>query len=144
MHEVDVIYRMRERLEPIALAVSLPQLVQEDLDRLEEIQQQIEQNTDLDRFLELDRTFHLGTYAGCQVDPLNAIVTRLWNSTQHYRRAFVSLGGQGRMWVVNAEHRLLLDAIVRRDSVDAERFLEGHIRRTRIELSHHPALFDTN
>lgn len=59
MHEVDVIYRMRERLEPIALAVSLPQLVQEDLDRLEEIQQQIEQNTDLDRFLELDRTFHL-------------------------------------------------------------------------------------
>ena len=45
------------------------------------------------------------------------------------------------MWVVNSEHRLILDAVTRRDSPDAERFLEGHIRRTRIELAHHPAVF---
>ena len=45
------------------------------------------------------------------------------------------------MWVVNSEHRLLLDAVVRGDSIDAERFLEGHIRRTRIELVKHPAVF---
>ena len=44
------------------------------------------------------------------------MVTRLWNSTQHYRRAFVALGGRSRMWVVNAEHRLILDAVVRRDA----------------------------
>jgi DNA-binding GntR family transcriptional regulator len=46
------------------------------------------------------------------------------------------------MWVVNSEHKLLLDAVVRRDAVDAERFLEGHIRRTRIELGRHPSVFD--
>ena len=141
MHEVDVIYRMREKLEPLALAESLPLLSDDEHARLEDVQRQIEANTDLDRFLELDRAFHLGTYSGCHIDPLNAMVTRLWNSTQHYRRAFVALGGQARMWVVNAEHRLLLDAVVRRDTTDAERFLEGHIRRTRIELSHHPAVF---
>jgi len=141
MHEVDVIYRMRERLEPVALAESLPLLDDADLDRLEELQQRIEDNTDLDRFLELDRAFHFGTYSGCHIDPLNGIVTRLWNSTQHYRRAYVSLGGQDRMWVVNSEHRLILDALVRRDLPDAERFLEGHIRRTRIELGHHPSVF---
>lgn len=142
MHELDVIYRMRERLEPVALAESLPRLDEADLDRLDDLQQQIEHNTDLDRFLELDRAFHLGTYSGCDIDPLNAIVTRLWNSTQHYRRAYVALSGQDRMWVVNSEHRLLLDAIVRRDLPDAERFLEGHIRRTRIELAHHPSVFE--
>jgi DNA-binding GntR family transcriptional regulator len=141
MHEVDVIYRMRERLEPLALAESLPSLTDDDHARLEEVQTRIEANTDLDSFLELDREFHLGTYSGCHIDPLNAMVIRLWNSTQHYRRAFVSLGGPDRMWVVNAEHRLLLDAVVRRDSPDAERFLEGHIRRTRIELGHHPVVF---
>jgi len=141
MHEVDVVYRMRERLEPLALAESVPLLTDDDHAHLEEVQRQIEANTDLDRFLDLDREFHLGTYSGCHIDPLNAMVTRLWNSTQHYRRTFVALGGQARMWVVNAEHRLLLDAVVRRDSTDAERFLEGHIRRTRIELSHHPAVF---
>ncbi len=69
------------------------------------------------------------------------MVTRLWNSTQHYRRAYVALGGRNRMWVVNSEHRLILDAVVRRDEADAERFLEGHIRRTRIELGHHPEVF---
>src|SRR3954467_9065041 len=76
MHELDVIYRMRERLEPVALAESLPRLDQADLDHLADLQQQIEDNTDLDRFLELDRAFHLGTYSGCDIDPLNAMVTR--------------------------------------------------------------------
>jgi DNA-binding GntR family transcriptional regulator len=141
MHELDVVYRMRERLEPLALAESLLALDDEDHARLEDVQRQIEANTDLDRFLELDREFHLGTYSGCHIDPLNAIVTRLWNSTHHYRRAYVALGGQDRMWVVNYEHRLLLDAVVRRDPTDAERFLEGHIRRTRIELGRHPSVF---
>jgi DNA-binding GntR family transcriptional regulator len=141
MHELDVIYRMRERLEPLALCESLPLLNADDHARLEDVQRRIEDNTDLDRFLELDREFHLGTYSGCHIDPLNTIVTRLWNSTQHYRRAYVALGGQDRMWVVNSEHRLLLDAVVRRDTTDAERFLEGHIRRTRVELGRHPTVF---
>lgn len=142
MHELDVVYRMRERLEPVALAESLPQLTDDHLARLAEIQGQIEANTDLGRFIELDREFHLGSYAGCRIEPLNAIVTRLWNSTQHYRRIYVGLGGQARMWVVNSEHRLLLDALERGNSTDAEQFLEGHIRRTRVELSHHPTVFD--
>jgi DNA-binding GntR family transcriptional regulator len=141
MHEVDVIYRMRERLEPLALHESLPVLSAGDHRRLDAVQRQIEDNDNLDRFLELDREFHLGTYSGCRSDPLNAMVTRLWNSTQHYRRAYVALGGRDRMWVVNSEHRLILDAVVRRDSIDAQRFLEGHIRRTRIELNLHPTVF---
>ncbi|MDX6365260.1 MAG: hypothetical protein QOK30_336 [Nocardioidaceae bacterium] len=141
MHEVDVIYRMRERLEPLAMTESLPQLTDDDHTHLRAVQQQIEQNTDLDRFLDLDREFHLGTYSGCHIGPLNAMVARLWNSTQHYRRAYIALGGPDRMWIVNSEHRLILDAVVRRDSVDAERFLEGHIRRTRIALGHHPSVF---
>jgi DNA-binding GntR family transcriptional regulator len=141
-HEVEVIYGMRERLEPLALAESLPLLTEADHAELEDVQRRIEENTDLERFLDLDREFHMLTYSGCSIDPLNSMVTRLWNSTQHYRRAYVALGGHSRMWVVNSEHRLILDAVVRRDSVDAERFVEGHIRRTRIELSHHPEVFD--
>jgi DNA-binding GntR family transcriptional regulator len=141
MHEVDVMYRMREQLEPLALAESVPQLGDAEVRRLGLIQDEIEAGVDLGRFLELDREFHLGTYGGCVIEQLTATVVRLWNSTQHYRRAFVQLTGPGRMWVVNAEHRLLLDAVERRDCVDAGRFLAGHIRRTRIELSHHPAVF---
>ena len=142
MHEVDVIYQMRERLEPLALSESIPHLTDEDVRRLEHIQGQIESNSDVGRFLELDREFHLLTYTGCHIDQLTSMVTRLWNSTQHYRRAFVSNSGPGRVWVINAEHRLLLDAIQRHDSTDAERYLSGHIRRTRVELAKHPEVVD--
>jgi DNA-binding GntR family transcriptional regulator len=140
-HEVDVIYQMRERLEPLALTESIPGLTDADLRELEQIQQQIESDTDLGRFLELDRAFHLLTYSACRIDQLSSMVVRLWNSTQHYRRAYVSISGPGRRWVINAEHRLLLDSIERRDATDAERYLSGHIRRTRIELARHPEIF---
>ena len=140
MHEVDVIYQMRERLEPLALSESIPHLSEDDILRLAHIQGQIETNSDVGRFLELDREFHLLTYAGCQIDQLTAMVTRLWNSTQHYRRAFVSSATPRRTWLINTEHRLLLDAIERHDSTDAERYLNGHIRRTRGELAKHPEM----
>ncbi|MFE9764802.1 GntR family transcriptional regulator [Streptomyces sp. NPDC005808] len=141
-HEVDVVYRMRERLEPLALAQSIPALDRAAVEGLAEIQRSIEATTDIGDFLALDREFHLRSYAGCGVQQLTATVTRLWNSTQHYRRAYVSLSGPGRMWVINSEHRLILDAVERGDAVDAERFLSGHIRRTRIELGRHPEIFE--
>ena len=144
-HEVDVIYRMRERLEPLALVESLRSLDQDAVERLDDVQRRIEDtladDTGLEKFLDLDREFHMLTYSGCAIEPLNANITRLWNSTQHHRRAYVALGGRNRRWVVNAEHRLIIDAIARRDESDAERYLEGHIRRTRIELGQHPEVF---
>jgi DNA-binding GntR family transcriptional regulator len=141
MHEGDVVYQMREQLEQLASGESIPHLTEIDLLRLEEIQTQIERNTDVGVFLELDREFHLLSYTGCRIEQLTGSVARLWNVTAHYRRAFMTLSGPGRQWVVNAEHRLLLDAVNRRDAVDAQRFLAGHIRRTRIELERHPEIF---
>lgn len=141
MHEVDVLYQMRERLEPLALIESIPHLSQDQLDQLTGIQDRIEAVTDVREFVILDREFHLLTYAGCAISQLGASVLRMWNATQHYRRAFVTITGPSRQWVITAEHRLLLDAITRQDAVDAERYLSGHIRRTRIELSRHPEVF---
>jgi DNA-binding GntR family transcriptional regulator len=141
MHEVDVMYKMRELLEPLALAEAMPWLTAGDIFRLEEIQEEIEGGVDVERFLELDREFHLRPYSAVAMEQLTTTITRLWNSTQYYRRAFMQVTGPERRWVVNSEHRLLLDAIERRDETDAGRFLAGHIRRTRIELNHHPEVF---
>src|SRR5689334_8260161 len=49
-HEVDVMYRMREQLEPLALAESLPELDDSDLYRLTELQDEIERGTDVHGF----------------------------------------------------------------------------------------------
>ena len=46
------------------------------------------------------------------------------------------------MWVVNAEHRLILDAVVRRDALDAERYLgRTHPPHPHRALAHHPEVF---
>ena len=141
LYEVHTYYRMRERLEPLTLTESLPHLTDAQIDEMEQIQEQIEANDDVARFLVLDRDFHMTSYAACPSEQLLSATVRLWNSTQHYRRAFMLLAGPDRAAIVNAEHRLLLDAIRRRDAVDAERFLEGHIRRTRVALQSHPEVF---
>ncbi|WP_252274558.1 GntR family transcriptional regulator [Nocardioides sp. LMS-CY] len=139
--QLETLYRMRERLEPLALIASAPLLDDDALARLHRLQDEIEANEDVAAFLRLDRTFHLLSYSACPTPDLLSSVTRLWNSTQHYRRAFMTRSAEDRRWIVNAEHRLLLDAIERRDSVDCERFLSGHIRRTRIQLSLEPEIF---
>ena len=123
---------MRERLEPLSLSESIPNLTGAQIDRLDELQAGIEKDDDLQHFLDLDCELHLLSYAGCDSDQLIGAVTRLWNSTQYYRRAFMMFSGPQRRWVVNAEHSLLLNAIRRRDIVEGEHFLTVHIRRTRI------------
>jgi len=73
---------------------------------------------------------------------LGDTVQRLWNATQHYRRAFTRLFTDEADRTVHHEHHLIVHAIERRDIDDAERVLYGHIRRTRLELARHPELFD--
>lgn len=142
LDECQVSYKMRERLEPLALAESIPNLTPETMARLDELQARIEANSDLEEFLRLDRELHLLTYSGNPYRELDELIDRLWNTTQPYRRAYVQRSGHVRDWVINAEHRLLLDAIRRSDTQDAERILAGHIRRTRLALlpvlDHHP------
>jgi len=132
--ECELAYKIRERLEPLALAESIPHLTPADVDALEQIQEEIEANDSLDRFLELDRKLHLLSYSGTPNSELRDLVEKLWNTTQQYRRTYVQRSGHDRDWVINAEHRLLIDAIRRSDATDAERILAGHISRTRVTL----------
>lgn len=140
--ECEAIYKLRERVEPMVLAESIPHLTDDVIDELSRLQEGIEAATDLTTFLSLDRSLHLLTYSGCQVQQLTEMVRRFWNTTQHYRRAFVRLRGWPRNMELNtADHITLIDAIRRRDVEDAEQVLAAHIRRTRKELAHHPEIF---
>src|SRR5580693_6557325 len=58
-HEVEVIYRMRERPEALALAGSLPRLSAAGPGPLGKMQQRVESNRDLEKCLDLDRQCHL-------------------------------------------------------------------------------------
>jgi DNA-binding GntR family transcriptional regulator len=136
-------YEIRERLEPLLLRESLPKLSPTQLARLEELANQMQANRDVSTFMQLDREFHMLSYAAAPDTTLKQIIQRLWNTTQHYRRAYANMAGSPGLDVTHLEHKLLVEAITRRDSEDAERIIAGHIRRTRLLLAQHPEVFQT-
>ncbi len=140
--ECDEMYRIRERIEPLLLRYNIPLLTETDIERLAELAEAMEASADVEEFLALDREFHLSCYARADTSVLGDIVLRLWNSTQHYRRAFTRLFRSEGDRSVDHEHHLLVSAIRRDDIDEAERVLAGHIRRTRLELARHPDVFE--
>ncbi|GAB3569411.1 GntR family transcriptional regulator [Amycolatopsis endophytica] len=141
MRECELSYKIRERVEPLLLAESAPRLSDDDIVELTRLQEQIERAHDVEEFLVLDRRLHWATYRHHRAEELASIVARLWDTTQHYRRAFTRLTGEHRRWIIGSEHHLLIEALRDRDHTSAERILELHIRRTRVELGRHPELF---
>jgi DNA-binding GntR family transcriptional regulator len=135
------IYMIRERLEPLALSRSVPNMSDATIDALDRMVDEMAASTETETFLRLDRTFHLASYRDAGMKQLLMMIERFWNTTQHYRRAFTTLLGRERNWIIHAEHRLIMDAIRRRDPEGAGHMLSEHIRRTRCELAQHSELF---
>ena len=134
-------YEIRERIEPLLLRESMSRLSEADIAVMRSLAEQMHDGADVETFLRLDREFHLMSYAKAETVLLSSLVERLWNTTQHYRRAFTVLARASTHEVVHYEHFLLVEAIERGDAEDAQRVLGGHIRRTRLELSQHPEIF---
>lgn len=141
LDECVELYQVRERIEPLLLRYSLPTLDDHRIGRLAELAEQMRETDDVEEFLELDREFHLGSYADAGTTFLGPAVERLWNTTQHYRRAFTRLLDADSHRIVHDEHHMLVAALRERDSDEAERVLLGHIRRTRRQLARHPEVF---
>lgn len=138
--EFDQIYRLREQVEALAIQESIPNLTSEQIARLRELADVASAAATTEEFLARDREFHLLTYAGARFPLLHELVLRFWNSTQHYRRAWVRSRGENG-WATDAEHRLIIDAIERHDLAGAGSLVAGHIRRTRLALAAHPEAF---
>ena len=141
LEECAELYQVRERIEPLLLRYSLPHLTPADVDRLAELVEEMRNTSDIEWFLALDREFHLGSYRGADTTFLGPTVARLWNNTQHYRRAFTRLLDVESNRIVHDEHHMLVAAIRENDPDEAERVLFGHIRRTRLQLARHPEVF---
>lgn len=146
--EYTELYRIREELEPLAIAQSAPRLSADDLAQLRDLMLQIEGSDDPAVWLVLDRRFHLASYAAAPMPRLLKMIEGFWNTTQQYRRAYYGTvaaardGSSPELPMTHLEHRLLFDALERRDPHDAQCILRAHIRRPRLALSSHQELFD--
>ncbi len=141
LDECTEIYQIRERIEPLLLRMSIPALREPTIAQLESLAARMASSTSTEEFLKLDREFHLLSYTGADTVQLGDLVHRLWNTTQHYRRAYTTLLDTDSTRIIHDEHHMLTTAIAEGDPDAAEQVLAGHIRRTRLHLARHPEIF---
>lgn len=127
------VYKIREVLEPLAIAESVPRLTEADVDALDATVARLEQVDSVQEYIPLDREFHLKTYARAPMPQLLRMIERYWNSTQHFRRWFVkdALAKNG-LPFSDPQHLMLVEMIRARDAEGAASIVRLHIRRTRL------------
>jgi len=135
MRDLEISYEVRERIEPLLLGESIPNLTDADIADLREVMNALEIEKDVDKAVRLGREFHEISYRGHDTPLLAQIVERLWDTTQSYRRAFLVMTMGSGSGTHNIEHRLIFDAIVRGEVETAQAALVMHIRRTRTSLA---------
>lgn len=141
LDDLTELYLVREHLEPLLLRMNVPLLSDDDIDGLELLADSMELSDDVERFLRLDREFHLSALRHAKTSMLSDTVLGLWNRTQHYRREATRRFFSEHDRSVHHDHHLIVNALRRRDADEAEQVLRGHIRRSRLELARHPEIF---
>lgn len=137
------IYKIRQRIEPLALRESIALLSHAQIENVISLAESLAAPDSIGAvWLERDRLFHLGTYAGITSLRLLNLITNYWNSTQHYRRAVVSTFTELDHQIAFCEHTLLVDAIKTQNTDFGEDILRIHIARAGRRLSNNSELFD--
>ncbi|MBB4857443.1 DNA-binding GntR family transcriptional regulator [Novosphingobium chloroacetimidivorans] len=135
--DLVISYEIRERIEPLLLAESIPHLTEADLADLRRVIARNEVCTDIDEAIALGREFHWISYRRNETPLLAQIVERVWDTTQSYRRAYLKLAMGGGNRTHDVEHQMMYDAIASGDVEVAQAVLVMHIRRTRQGLTRH-------
>jgi DNA-binding GntR family transcriptional regulator len=136
--ECEEIYRIRERLEPLALSESMRRISDEQLaGELETLR------GDPKAWLDGDRRLHVACYAGVPSPRLLETIVGYWNSTQQYRRVLLTTFSEQDYELAHAEHRLIIDALGSGNARAGEDLMRLHIERSRLRLARNRTLFDT-
>jgi len=143
LNELVEVYMIRERLEPLAIGESAPNLSDDHLTELGSVLKRLEgavEKRNPEEWLEIDRRFHSISYSGANWGRLLRMIEGFWDTTRLYRHAYAQL--PHRVGLADYEHSLILEALQRRDGIDAAKLLEVHIRRTRVTLLSKLELFE--
>jgi DNA-binding GntR family transcriptional regulator len=137
------IYKIRERLEPLAFSESVGRLDDAQLAEVRRPAEQMESLTgDHGAWLTADRAFHLACYAGVSTPRILRMIVGFWNTTQHYRRVLLRTFTDHDFRLAHDEHRLMIDALETGDARRGEDIVRMAMERSRLRLTRHRELFD--
>jgi GntR family transcriptional repressor for pyruvate dehydrogenase complex len=119
-------------IEGMAAELAAYYATEEDLARLEHLNDQAERSLDeLDRFRDLSFAFHLAMIDASK----NRVLAALIKSLEHVRdEAYGTFPSADRARLVLKEHRLLVAALRRRDGTEMRNLMNAHLERVRSKI----------
>jgi DNA-binding GntR family transcriptional regulator len=140
--ECEESYKIRERLEPLALGESIGRLGGDELAEAVGLAAAIEAcRGDEQAWLDADRALHLAFYAGVRSERVFGMVMDFWDATVRFQRLLLTLFSDEDYALEESEHRLILDALETGNTRAGEALVRAHIERARLRLSHNRSLF---
>jgi len=123
--ELDELLMIRGELEGLATRLAIPKLTEEDIQKLRSMVEEMDlcaNNDDPERYGTLNRWFHMALYEVSGSRELMRLIEGLWDRIPRAKSIFTIVPNY--MEASQREHWSLLDALVRRDSVEAERLIQ--------------------
>jgi DNA-binding GntR family transcriptional regulator len=127
------VYLLREQLEPMAIALAVPLVTEDDIEEAGELLAQLDAMPSVtDTWTRLDEQYHAIWYRRVPLPRTVGIVEKLWNASRRYRYQYNIAADAFR--VSNLEHRLLLEAVRARRAEDAAAILKMHLQKPRLSI----------
>jgi len=138
------VYKIREQLEPLAIAESMSLMTHAQIDEAATLARDIEAKTaDAAAWLDLDRRFHLACYVAAPLPRLLRMIENYWNTTQQYRRIVLATFTEHDFHVFQGEHQLIVEALRERDEDAGKNLVRIHLERGRRRLAANRQLFQS-
>lgn len=130
IHELEEIYFLRAKFEPLAAAESLKFMTPQLIEQLHQLNEKMKTTDDTDEYIQLNIQFHHLLIKDCPWEKLNSIIKNLWNGfpqqTPHLLPKQISTS--------IAEHDLMLQALKNNNIEQACQLLEKHISRAKRDV----------
>lgn len=126
--DVQDIYAIRIELEGLAARHGASRISDQGITRMRRLVDRMDASTDTSaRWLTLNNKLHMTLYQASGNARLCALIADQMTTLQPYTAFYLDI--PGRLMDTHSDHRLLLDAVARRDAERSELVTEEHLRR---------------
>jgi DNA-binding GntR family transcriptional regulator len=137
--DVEEIYGLRLLLEPYAATKALACMTANDLEELENLAQEMREAAalkDIERYVQLNQTFHFSLYELSQQRRLVRLIQSLWSGLM----PLTPMAVPGQLKRSASEHEGILRALQERQQATLEALIRDHIEHARRALQVHLAI----
>jgi DNA-binding GntR family transcriptional regulator len=124
--ELEEIYFLRGVLEGVAARLAAPKMDDARIAKLQAILKKIDQLTDLDEWLDLNREFHNTIYEVINRPRLLEMIESLRNTSAPYIRDYIA--SPEYLEVTRLSHQRILEACINRDGILAQKETQKHLK----------------